>query len=1054
MNKSKYENVYEDHLVLERVHCQKCFKPARDVQEEKYNKFLEDQGFVRDNWMDDEFVKYVFPDASDDLKKEIVQGEVLNIGVTEAAKAQYQQYLPNDIEELITNVRTSGDEVKDDEIELTKKQELLDTIDESLMSAIGGDSEIRAELDKLSKAAKPQLLNYKKELEAKYDMSNMDDVAKVNELLAERQNELTLQKLIETPTFKRRSNEIGMAFGAISKDLGQDFTRQQSFFLRTMDSIYDQRDFDSYNPFNWVGEVALGIGSGVEGITSAIGDSAVASVEGFVVRQKQKLEDGLQEALDSGEIKPEDNVVYEFGKWIKSDRVDGLGPVNAKDKLEEIKKDKNYWNESIAKQMQELARSDRRMEAYGGANFEDGISLQDAFATLGQALPHIGLAAAGGLSSGLTTGALSTTLGYLGTVTMGLQMYGDNYMSAIQNNLKENGKSKEDIIKQHPEWTEKEVDAEYRKNLAENFQSGEGANIAKAAAAAGAQALLESYGAEQMVGATQKALRSSSTSAGLGAISVFDATFDEAGQYVLDVLINSSGSALKEFGTEYAQEIIGQISQGAQADNGDLFKYVDQNEALQAGIGGAITGFALPFFGATGKETASMIRVGAAKVNLFNGKNAYEISKKWYEQSKAEVEDDYKNKKINKKEYYQRLKALAASSNAGIKLKQGDFTNDMLPENRFALHDLLVDIETMQQQIQDADGNKPLQDALKQELNVLNTAATDIIVTEREVSALKKIAKDKGFSNEVQVLDTEQDVKARMKELGLKYDPESTGQYDPESGNIIMNRKASIDLSEGRTAGHELMHKVLFNTLYKVGKDGTIEGKNVVQGLTNVLDEYLQDLEIDNVKLQDGSDINMLTDERSIYQRKLALYKESPETMRAEEKFTLFRDALANGDIKFNENFVTKIGDVVRRLLNSVGMRDIKFNDGRDVYNFIKDFNYDFEKGKLSKSIDKLRTEGAEVGENIERIQDDKNLGTRKNKALSKLANDYKTNPADADIEQLLKEYRSVALKALRYDRAKGTIDSKEAVSFVDSQFESIVRRYDGSTDFFYMGKC
>ena len=215
------------------------------------------------------------------------------------------------------------------------------------------------------------------------------------------------------------------------------------------------------------------------------------------------------------------------------------------------------------------------------------------------------------------------------------------------------------------------------------------------------------------------------------------------------------------------------------------------------------------------------------------------------------------------------------------------------------------------------------------------------------------------------MLDTEQDVKDRMKELGLKYDPESTGQYDPESGNIIMNRKASIDLSEGRTAGHELMHKVLFNTLYKVGEDGTIEGKNVVQGLTNVLDEYLQDLEIDNLKLQDGSDINMLTDERSIYQRKLALYKESPETMRAEEKFTLFRDALANGDIQFNENFVTKIGDVVRRLLNSVGMRDIKFNDGRDVYNFIKDFNYDFEKGKLSKSIDKLRTKGAEVGENI-----------------------------------------------------------------------------------------
>ena len=302
-------------------------------------------------------------------------------------------------------------------------------------------------------------------------------------------------------------------------------------------------------------------------------------------------------------------------------------------------------------------------------------------------------------------------------------------------------------------------------------------------------------------------------------------------------------SGIKEFGTEYAQEVLGQMAQGAQdTDEGSLFKYIDNNESLQAGIGGLITGLSLPLMGATTKQSKNAFNQFAAKLNLNTGKNAEKISNAWYKNEKEKLDKDLENKKITKKEYYKQMKMVSSSYNAGIKMRQGDFTNTMLESNRKDLHDLYVDIETMQQEVNDATNNKPLQDALKIELNNIQSQATDIIVTEREVKALQKIAKDRGFSNEVQVLDTVADVKARMKELGLKYDPASTGQYDPETGNIIMDRRTSALLGEGRTAGHELMHKVLFNTLYKVGKDGTIEGKNVVQGLSNVLDEYLQGL--------------------------------------------------------------------------------------------------------------------------------------------------------------------------------------------------------------------
>ena len=99
--------------------------------------------------------------------------------------------------------------------------------------------------------------------------------------------------------------------------------------------------------------------------------------------------------------------------------------------------------------MAEMARSSKRLEGYGGADYSDGISLKDVFQTVGQTLPHIGLAAAGTMAAPFTSGTslapVATVLGYAGTVAMGLQMYGDNYNSALEEYITLNGKGRDSI---------------------------------------------------------------------------------------------------------------------------------------------------------------------------------------------------------------------------------------------------------------------------------------------------------------------------------------------------------------------------------------------------------------------------------------------------------------------------------------------------------------------------------------------------------------------------------------------------------------------------------
>ena len=182
-----------------------------------------------------------------------------------------------------------------------------------------------------------------------------------------------------------------------------------------------------------------------------------------------------------------------------------------------------------------------------------------------------------------------------------------------------------------------------------------------------------------------------------------------------------------------------------------------------------------------------------------------------------------------------------------------------------------------------------------------NAEAIDNFITENKLNVDKKASENQGFV----------------------YQNKETGEQ-----TIIINKEVASKQRAVNVASHEFLHALVFQTV----KDSP----TTQVSLGNSLKSYLNKIDADQIK-------------DSEFAKRLDLYKEDPNNVKAEEVITLFSDALATGDIKFNENILTKIGDVFRRILQSAGV-NVKFNDGKDVYNFVKDYNKSISKGKLTKA--------------------------------------------------------------------------------------------------------
>ena len=158
--------------------------------------------------------------------------------------------------------------------------------------------------------------------------------------------------------------------------------------------------------------------------------------------------------------------------------------------------------------------------------------------------------------------------------------------------------------------------------------------------------------------------------------------------------------------------------------------------------------------------------------------------------------------------------------------------------------------------------------------------------------------------------------------------------------SIIVNKEASLKLGAKNVFAHEFLHRFLNKTFNKNPHVKLAVGRALRRELENM---NPKDIRNSNFR-------NRIID----YQNRQG------EIRSAEETLNLFSDALVSGEIKYNESTFTKIGDMFRRVFSLAGKR-VEFESGRDVMNFVRDYNRMIETKRMSRGMRRTMQQGARV---------------------------------------------------------------------------------------------
>lgn len=245
--------------------------------------------------------------------------------------------------------------------------------------------------------------------------------------------------------------------------------------------------------------------------------------------------------------------------------------------------------------------------------------------------------------------------------------------------------------------------------------------------------------------------------------------------------------------------------------------------------------------------------------------------------------------------------------------------------------------------------------------------------------------------------------------------PEQIGQRVEEAskadGFYLPNDQIVINLAVASRTGainvaqHEFLHKVLRDAF-----KNTAELKKTVNDFLSVL----------------------TTKERTVVQKRINDNYLDPTTgtladENLEEYFTAFIDAIAAGDIGGKN----QIKDILRRaakpflkLLQKLGWSNAKFSDGREFYDFLKDYQSNASKGRISKRAQALLN-----GESLPRaIRYSKSIEERMDELDQQLSNneiDYDTY--DKKMEALEKEEAEMKRKEYEEKKAAAKAPEKKA---------------------------
>ena len=266
-----------------------------------------------------------------------------------------------------------------------------------------------------------------------------------------------------------------------------------------------------------------------------------------------------------------------------------------------------------------------------------------------------------------------------------------------------------------------------------------------------------------------------------------------------------------------------------------------------------------------------------------------------------------------------------------------------------------------------------IQDLGKQVLDIVNSKA----FTEQEKETFtkpirRKINKARNDINNIRsqaeqrykeglVAENVETVRPTAEKLGVEIQEfttkqdftKATGQDANVDGfiqgdKIFINNQRAAEVGAISVGSHELLHRVINNKL----SDADTRVR-LATGLIGVLrDEGNLDI------VQQRIDNNYRYNEDGS-QKELEEY--------AEEYFTVFSDAIVKGDIKYNDSLGTRILETINSFINQfTPFRQAKFENGKQAYNFIKDYSKNIQQGRVTEqAVDLAGQQTAEVKKSI-----------------------------------------------------------------------------------------
>ena len=507
-------------------------------------------------------------------------------------------------------------------------------------------------------------------------------------------------------------------------------------------------------------------------------------------------------------------------------------------------------------------------------------------------------------------------------------------------------------------------------------------------------------------------------------------------------LSQSRQSTIQNIKSGFGESLTEGLQTGVEQLTKGKFNALEYIEAMGEGfLGGAL----LPGFG--GVVSGSVAKVVEltqnTRLNLRDPK-LYKQANILFNNARKQLDADFSLGNITEVEYDKRLNQLSSDRNALLKIpsyydvesKQESFT---LMNERTKL---LNEIEKTDKSIA-----KPLIDRVNEinkELGEINAAQG----LNRQIGSLSGLIDESGNIT-MRTFESSAEANAFIKEQN-KTDNWDRRAATDGSGSILQNKttgeqliivdkETSKEVRDIAVADHEFLHALMFQTV----KDNPAAAEALGKSLLS----YIEQIDTDGLMSEN-------------LKERYELYKKQPVDIQYEEALNFLADAFINNEIAVNDGIVEKVGRVIRNLLQNLGLVNIKFKKGKDVYNFVKDYALRRREGKgLNQAQTKLLTESAVIGKDLgvgvtSQISNiieqqagnlDKAFAPQSKKSAQDLMVQYQKEGAKMEeglVTDLVNQYYALGLKAMGYSRKAGDIEVEKALGFLNAEFPSIAKNY------------